>query len=138
VAVLTIFNAALGAAFAPSRPFLLNGDKLVFDFDIVVAAGPDAVIEFFEEFASDNPLDPNTRWYRQTAEEDIGGGVVHMPIVVRDFQKNGTGPLPPGTHRLSVPLVRTHHFCRLQIRITAGFATANIVVPFGVQAIAPA
>lgn len=127
-----LFNGALGAAFAPTRYLLLSGERLALDFDITVAGAP-ATVEWFMEFTSQNPSDPATSWHREVAEEDIGGGVTHMPVVVRDF-----AALAAGTTRLSAQFIRAHDFVRLQMRAAVG-AVPNLAVtaPFGSQPAAP-
>ena len=109
----------------------MQAERMTFDFEFTVAAGG-STVEWYMEFTSENPNAPTTRWKREVAEEDIGGGVVHMPNVVRDFV------LLAGAAARSCQFVRAHRFCRLQIRVSAGAATSvRIDAPFGLGVAAP-
>lgn len=129
---LVLFNAALTAGFVSSNPFLMQGERVTIDFDIVSSAGPTAV-EWYLEFAdgSENPLGSSARWRREVAEEDAAGGIVSMPKVVRTFKENGGANLADGTHRVSCQFQRSAQFCRFQIRASAGAAVVRASAPFG-------
>ena len=124
---IVILDGALGANFAPSRWFLLHGEKDTLDFKIVVSSGP-AVVAWYLEFSKDL-VDA----YREVAEEDVGNGVTHMPKVLRDFKEASTGTgLLTGTHLLTTQFVRSHMFCRIQIACTSGTVTrATVLSRFG-------
>ena len=131
---LQIFEAQLTAVNQASQPFLIPADKVVldFDFDVTVLA----TVEWFLEFTGDDPNNAaqgTTVWAREVAEEDIGAGVVHMPIVIRDFSALAVGNLAAGTAQArDAQFVRTHKFCRVQIRASAGTVTrARIRAQFG-------
>lgn len=128
-----LFNAALGAAFAPSSALLISGNKVALDFQLTVTTL--AQIEWYPEFTSDAPSSVTTIWYREVAEEDIGNGDVRMPKAIRRFTEFGGALLASGTHNLSVQLERTHQIFRLQMRIVAGAASAQVWAPFGTIAV---
>lgn len=123
----TIFNAPLTANFQASDPLQVVDDTIILDFAIVIAVGT-VRVQWYLEFTSDNPFDPNTVWFREVAEEDIGNGDVRMPYAVRRFSTfNVDGDLPVGTHLLDVQISRVHDFCR--IRIAGNGATAKVIAP---------
>jgi hypothetical protein len=131
---IVLFNAAAPVAFAPSKPLLMSADKFTVDFDIVVpAAGGPSKLEWFLEFATDDPLDAGTRWAREVAEEDVGAGVTDMPDVVRNFSA-----LPDGTSHKSAQFIRAHRFVRIQLQLAAGLISqVTIRAPFGVTPARP-
>lgn len=137
--VIDIFSGALGVTFAPTQPFLLHAEKVTVDFVVDVTIGP-AVVEWYLEYTSGNPNDTNTIWYREVAEEDVGGGVVHMPKVVRNLEDNDDDnhQLTQGIHYMSAQMVRAHNLCRLQVRLNpvpVAMATMRITVPIGYPAV---
>lgn len=116
---------------------LLADGALSIDFELTTASGPTTIL-WYPEFARDNPLVASTKWFRELAEEDIGSGVVNMPKAIRSFQENGGAGLADGAHYLSAQLVRRHLFVRLQMRVSAGAATAVVATaPFGLPTAAP-
>lgn len=128
-----IFTAALNPAFAVSAPFMIAADRAELFFDLDVAAGPPAVVQWFLEFTDGDPYSPTALWRREIAEEDAGGGVVNMPKVIRAFAENGGAPLAAGIHNLDADFVRFGPFCRVQIRAVAGSVKAEIATPTGTQ-----
>ena len=125
-----LFKKPLTTSFVPSAPLLLVGSVIVIDFEIVVTTNPTDV-QFYFEFEGDEASDPNdaaTLWYREVAEEDVGSGVVNMPIVIRGFKLNGGAALSVGTHRFNVQFVRDPgaKFGRIQAAIVAGGGAATM------------
>jgi hypothetical protein len=125
--MVSIFNAALTNAFQASDPFTITGEAIVLDMLLSVAniavPGTAARIEWYFEFASDDPNATTTNWYREVAEEDIGNGDVRMSTVIRRFATNASdAPLPEATYRFDMQFARRHNFCRIQIRVLAGGA----------------
>lgn len=111
-------------------------ERVAVDFTLVVTVP--AKVDWFLEFTRQNPLAAGAPFFQEIAEEDIGGGVTHMPKVIRDFQENGGALLAAGTHRLTAQFVRAHDIARLQIRASVGTVTrATIEAVFGVGAVAP-
>lgn len=134
--MVEIFNAVLTTSFVPGTAFLIQADTITLDFTLVLTNGPVSVA-WYPEFATGNPNDTTTPWFRELAEEDVGSGVVNMPKTVRVFQENGGAALATGTHQIDAQLVRRHQFCRIQMRrVTADPATAQalVVAPFGLKA----
>jgi hypothetical protein len=138
----TIFNGSLTNAFQATAPIGVAGENVVFDWFLTVTntltpPGTAAQIEWYPEFTSADPNAAGTRWFRETAEEDIGNGEVRMPKTVRRFTENGDDlPLAEGTHALDTQFARKHNFCRLQVRVAAGGADtcqAEILAVLGVQ-----
>lgn len=125
---LVIFDAPLGAAFVPSRGFIIANERITLDFTLVVTLL--ATVQWFLEFTSGDPNDPATLWTREVAEEALAGGGANMPKVIRTFQEFGGAGLAVGTHLLSAHLIRAHQFCRIQMRITVGTASARVVSVF--------
>jgi hypothetical protein len=129
---MRIFKGLLSPAFQPSTPFLFAAERVTLDF--AISGQP---VEWYLEFTSDDPNDIATIWKREVAEEDVGGGVTHMPAVVRDFPDD---PDEPGN--FSVPMIRTHKFCRIQIRDATGLLPpsimAEVLAVFGAPAQTPA
>ena len=122
---IQIFNATVNVGFQVTDPVMLVGESFSFDFLITVTTA--AKIEYFLEFTGADPNDAATQWYREVAEEDVGSGVVNMPVVVRDFQENATGAvLPVGVHALSNQFTRRHLFARAQIQAASGAATVQV------------
>lgn len=120
-----LFNNLLTGAFVATDPFLISADRVPLDFEFSGAG----TVEWFLEFASDDPHAASTVWHREVDEEDIGSGVVHMFPVVRDFV------LTAGNLNRSAQLIRTHKFVRVQIRQTVGaFVTARVLAVFGFPA----
>lgn len=136
---IQMFNGALTGAFQPSQPIMLTAERFTIDWLLTVAAGAVAVLEWYLEFASDDPNAASTQWFREVAEEDATGGDVNMPKVVRTFEENGGGGLTAATtHGLSTQFVRAHNFVRVQVRLLSGAATtAQILARFGLPAISP-
>ncbi len=129
--MLTLFDAVPGSGFAPTQPFQVSADRVILNWTAVVTVA--AGIQWYLEFTDENPIDPNTVWNREVAEEDVGSGVTHMPLVVRDFQNfsNGLG-LPVGTTGISTNFVRQANFIRAQIKLASGTVTRlKVTVPFG-------
>lgn len=131
----------LTGAFVPSAPFVMAADRVTIDFTIVVTTP--GLIAWFIEFTDEDPT-TTVEWFREVAEEDQGGGVTEMPVVIRYLRDNSPAfptfvNLPAGTHRLSAQFVRHHKIARIQARITGGGAAATMraVSQFGTPAIAP-
>jgi hypothetical protein len=128
VASSILFNAALTGAFQATDAFAPGEDgarvTLLFDLTVSVAAK----VEWYLELSDDA-----STWRREVAQEDQGAGVVDMPEVVRNFQKNGGGVLAAGSHGISVELVRQAPYARVQIRAASGTVTnATVTTPYGV------
>jgi hypothetical protein len=120
-----VFDGPLNGVFQPVLPLLMHGERIVYDFEFVTAAAANP--EWYLEFTSENPNLPATRWKRETAEEDIGMGVTHMPNVVRDFPAPVVSGMGMSNH-----FVRAHHFVRIQVRTAAGSVGRVIIsAPFG-------
>jgi hypothetical protein len=134
---LKIFEAPLTGDFQATDPFMIQGDHFAVDFDLTVAGAGAAQVEWYVELTSDPVTDPT--WRREVAENNSGAdGVTAMPMVVRVFRQSDNSLLPAGEHNLAVPLHRSHHFGRLQIRLAAGGATTAVIyAPFGAAVIAP-
>ena len=131
-----LFNAPLTAAFQPSLPILIPGEKVVLDFKLVIVSAGLVRVQWYPEFTSDNPGDPNAEWYRETAEEDLGNGDVRMPSSIRRFSTEGVdADLPSGTYFFDTQFKRSHKFCRIQL-LGLG-CTAKVLAVFGEIPIAP-
>jgi hypothetical protein len=118
---------------------MIGDSKISLDFVIPVAAGADGVVDWYFEFTDDStgsaPL-----WYREVAEENAGGGVVSMPLVVRTFEKAGGGALPAAaTYYFSTQFERFHKIFRIQIRGSTGTFTepAQVGSNYGLPVNAP-
>lgn len=134
MSVLELFNGAAAAAFTPSKPFLISGERTTLDFLFTLPA-PGATLEWFLEFTSDDPNAAAARWAREVAEEDVGGGVTNMPLVLRNF----AGIV--NDEKRSCQFVRAHRFCRVQFRLAAAspaIDNVTILAPFGLLAQSPA
>ena len=131
-----IFNGPLSGAFQPSLAILIPGEKVVLDFALVISTQAPLRVQWYPEFTSDNPADPNAVWYRETAEEDIGNGDVRMPPSIRRFStQGGDNDLPAGTYHFDTQFRRSHKFCRIQI-LGLG-CTATVLSVFGEIPVAP-
>ena len=113
--------------------------SLDFLFTILTAA---TGIVWYQEFTDGDPNATATTWYREVAEEDTGGGVVNIPVVVRRFRTNGAviTDLPAGTHALSAQFVRKHKYFRAQMAFVAGGGTVSsmqVFAEFGAVANSP-
>jgi hypothetical protein len=142
VPATVIFNAALTTSFKASKSFMLVAGRATLDFDVEVTAGtgdPEvAGIEWYLEFASDDPNDPATQWFREIAEQNLPGpGTTDMPKVVRVFREVDGTLLLVGEHTMSAQLSREHEFCRVQIRAASGTARALILSVFGSPPLSP-
>jgi hypothetical protein len=133
--VIVLFNAPLAAAFQPSKPMLMSGERITLDF-FISFIGPGiqpSKTEWYLEFTSDDPTATSAKWARETAEEYTTGGVTHMPVVLRDF---------PDVGSFSAHFIRAHQFVRVQIRDASGFLPPNLFAlvrsPFGILAQPPA
>lgn len=127
-----IFDALLTAAYQPSAPVVVSDEMIILDFEIIVPVGSTVRVLWYLEFASSNPFDANTKWYREVSEEDIGNGDVRMPMAIRRFSTSGAdADLPAGTYYLDVQLKRVHDFCRVQIQ--GNGARAKILAPVNAQ-----
>jgi hypothetical protein len=124
----TLFKGPLTGSFVPSTAMLMQGDRVSLDFSLVTV-GVTTAVEWYMEFG-----DTPACGFRETAEEDVAGGVVGMPKVVRTFRENGGALLAAGTSKMTVQFVRKHQFVRLQLRVASGAATATITAPFGTLA----
>jgi hypothetical protein len=111
------------------RGTLIEGNRVVFRFKLVVTGTPSAVIQYYLEFG-DDPA-PDGVWYREVAEEDQGGGNVLQPIVVRTLEGPASAALPAGTYLLSAQFRREEQMARLQIKASAGAVVAVVTAPFG-------
>ena len=122
--MIVLFDGPLTPAFEPSKPFLMNGERITLDFFV-----ENATLEWFLEFTSDDPNKVSARWAREGAEEYTTAGVTHMPVVVRDF---------PGPGAFSAHFIRAHQFVRIQLRgvemVPAPDAAALVRSPFGLLA----
>lgn len=129
----TIFNGALTNAFQPSRAIMVSSERVVLDFLLSVAnvaGGVTARIEWYPEFTWDNPNSAAARWFRETAEDDVGDGDIEMPKTARHFEEVGGADLALGTHSLDGQFKRSHDFCRIQIRVAAGGADTCVAQVF--------
>jgi hypothetical protein len=137
VAYLRVLDAALGVGlFAVSDPWVIVGDQVVIDFELVVAVATTRV-QFFLEY-TDEDVD-NNRFFREASEEVLAGGTVNMPQALRELEMLGGAGFTVGTHRVSVQFVRTHRVVRLQatIPVVAGTVTLRADVPEGSRARSP-
>jgi hypothetical protein len=125
-----LFQGPLTAQFQPTKCFMITATEPVFDFEIVVS-GSTTVVQYYLEFSPTQ--DANGKWYREIAEEDVGGGVVNMPAVVRTLLDNAGSNLPVGMHRFDAEFKRRHQFIRLQL-MSPGTATCIITAPFAEKA----
>lgn len=117
---IRVFDAVLGIG-APAQagiPFTIIGERVTLDWTIVVAAAT-ARVQWWPEFTGvDNPV-AGSNFFREAVEETLVGGSINLPQALREFQANGGGALAVGTHRFSIPLVRAHQICRVQVQIPA-------------------
>lgn len=145
-----IFDAALTDATLPgptgflaTTPLLMVGSDahVSLDFLFTIAGGATGVV-WYLEFTEDDPNAAATVWAREIAEEDGGGGVVDMPVVVRRFRAHGAviADLPNGEHNLSAQFLRKHKYFRVQVGIITGgggVARMQIFAQFGLAANTP-
>jgi hypothetical protein len=125
-----ILNAPLTAVPQPSQPLLILATEVVLDFDLFIADRTPVRVLWYPEYTKDNPRDPNTIWFRELAEEDIGNGDIRMPYTQRRFSTQGAdADLPAGHYFFDVQLKRTHAFARIQIWGLG--CTAKVWAPFG-------
>jgi hypothetical protein len=134
-----VFDKALTTSYAATTPLMMAAGRVTMDFLLTVAT--EAAVQWYLEFTDDNPNNASTQWFRELAEEDAGGGVVAIPLVVRTFKESSATltNLQAGTFAGSAQFARTHKFFRLQIRASSGSVTrAQIWGQFGVAAVTPA
>lgn len=117
---VVIVNRTLTGSFVPSTYVLLPSDKLTLNFHLDTSGGP-STVNWYPEYSDDL-----LTWSREVAEEDAAGGVVLMPKTIRTFADNAGTQLADGAHDLNVQLVRQGKFARLQMRVSAGAATAVV------------
>lgn len=132
---IQLFNKPLTGSFVPSGPLGLTADQLTLAFHLVTTGGPTAV-DFYIEF-TDDPTPKVPIWSREVDEQDTGNGAVTMSKVIRTFQEEGGAKLADGTHDLSCQFSRQAPFARLQIRVSAGAASALITSSSGEIPVAP-
>jgi hypothetical protein len=125
----TMFNGPLSSGYRPTKAVLISATEFTVDFELVIS-GSTATVQYYLEFGEDP--DPNAKWYREIAEEDAGGGVVLMPVVIRSLAANAGGNLPVGTHLLDAEFKRRHRFVRLQLS-SAGTVACTVTAPFADQ-----
>jgi hypothetical protein len=131
-----IFDAPLTANFQPSLPILIGTEKVVLDFKLIVAVRSVVQIQWYPEFAHDDPSAVNTEWYREMAEEDLGNGDVRMPPSIRRFSTYGAdADLPTGTYYFDTQFKRTHKFFRIQILGANSYA--RVISQFGDVPVSP-
>ncbi len=126
---LLLFNGPLTGSFVATQPFAISAREFTLQFELETSGGP-STVEYYLEFG-DAPAGP---WYREIAQEDGGGGVVLMPMVVRTFADNNGTALADGTHLLDSEYVRRNRLVRVRMRVTAGAARAKVQAPFGIAA----
>ena len=130
---IQLFKRTLTTAYQPTAAFAINAFELTLLWEAVVAAGTAGSIEWYLEFSDDN-----VKWYREVAEEDVGGGVVGMPLVVRTFKANGGAALPAGaTTRMDTEFRRRNALCRVQVKASAGSVQLTLSVLDGLPVNAP-
>lgn len=139
-----IFDGALTTSYQASAALLMEGgaqsSTMALDFYFTVT-GADTEVLWYLEFA-DAPNDADSEWVREVAEEDTGGGVTRMPIVVRRFNANNSTPtgLAAGSYGLTTQFVRRHKYFRIQIAIAGGggaVPACKVYSQFGLSAILP-
>ena len=126
MSVTRLFKGPLSATFQATKWLAISAREITIDFDLTCSSGP-STVQYYLEFAND-PAGPV---YREVAQEDAGGGVVLMPVVVRTFADNGGTNLPDGRYFLDTEYVRRHRLVRVQIKASAGTVRAEITAPFG-------
>jgi hypothetical protein len=124
-----IFDAALTTTFQPSQPIQFVAEKITIDFEAVITQATTRVLWYFEYTDGDpTSAGTNTLWFRETAEENQGGGNVAMPVATRWLAVQGSNnqpaPLPVGTHRMSMQFLRSHRYYRIQTAVEAGGGNA--------------
>lgn len=130
MADIQIFNAVLAAAAAPSDPFVILEERVTLEIDLVVTVA--GVVTWWIEFTRLSPV--AAQWYREVSEDNAGAGAVSMPVVLRTLQANGGGNFGIGTHRVSIPLVRSQKLARIQIATpTAGAGITATVTAVNAQ-----
>ena len=120
-----LFNGKVSSGFTPSKAIFVSAKRVVLRFLVTVSGAPTPV-QFYMEFSGN----PSGQWFRETAEEDQGDGVVEMPAVVRTLTPSGGGNLPVGVTAVSMQFVRDEQFVRMQLAC-AGNATVKLTTPYG-------
>ena len=137
MSAVKILDQALSTSFEASTPLLVSSERVTVDFLLAITA--QAGVEWYLEFTDGDPNNANTQWYRELAEEDNGGGLTDIPLVVRAFKAAGGANPGVGTFAASAQFIRTHKFFRIQIRAASGTVTrARIFGQFGIKAVTPA
>lgn len=133
VAIVSVqlFNGTLTPSFQPTKPLLLADGTVALAFLVVVTGGIAASVDFYLEYTDGDPNAAATQWFREVDEQDVGLGVISMSQTIRTFQLNDGGNLPAGMYGFSPQFKRLAQFVRVQIRASAGTATAQVTAPFG-------
>jgi len=124
MADIILFKGKVPASFTASKAFAINARRVPLRFSITVTSAP-TTVQCYLEFSGDGDT-----WFRETAEEDQGSGVVNMPAVVRTLQAPDGDDLPVGTTNLSLQFVRDEQMVRVQLAC-AGTATVTLSTPYG-------
>lgn len=132
---ILLFNKPLTGAFVPTIWLTITAEQLTLAFHLVTSGGPTAV-DFYLEF-TDDPTGPAPVASREVDNQDTGNGAITMSKVIRTFQENGGAKLTDGTHDLERQFPCQPPFARLQIRVSAGAATARITSSSGELPVAP-
>ncbi len=127
--LIQLFNGPLSSSYRATQWLAISSREITLDFELACSGGP-STVEYYLEFSND----PSGPAYREIAQEDAGGGVVLMPVVVRTFADNNGTNLADGTHFFDTEYVRRHRLVRVQIRATAGTVRAKVTAPFGLLA----
>jgi len=126
MADLTLFNGKVPASYTPSKGIQITARRVTLRFAVTVTGAP-TTVQWYLEFSGDAQT-----WFRETAEEDQGGGAVSMPAVVRTLQYVDGTDLPVGTTKLSLQFIRDEQLVRVQLAC-AGTATVKLTTPYGEQ-----
>jgi hypothetical protein len=123
VPAFQIFSGALSTAFQDSKGLIIELERIVLNFELIVAVP--ATLEWYLSFL-DGDLTPTPKWFREASNEAGTNGAVKNSEILRTLTPVGGGPFAAGSHLLSVEVPRRQQMTKASFRAPVG--SASLVV----------
>lgn len=132
----TILDASLSTSYTPSPPFIIVARGIDLAFRLLVTGSADAEVQWYFEFSDGTPKISQAEWFQEVAQ-NVAGGHVSMPAVVRTFYRADGSKLAPAAdpYRFSANFERGQKIARIQMRALTGAVKATVILGAGMQAV---
>lgn len=130
-----IFSGALSTTFQESKGLIIELERIVLDFELIVAVP--ATVEWYLSFL-DGELVPAAKWYREASNEAGVNGTVKNVQILRTLEPTGGGAFAVGTHLVTVEVPRRQQLTKAAFRAPVGSASLVVRSVTGIGPVAVA